>query len=265
MEGSRVDLSQEIADGSQECLLFGFDVEKAGKLMHHSLMAVGITVLSLDRAEIVASDTWCVGPPDDQCWEPRCIAEFWKNQIHVLNRIRANGMPKHCVLDHVYQFLSKWELKVKPSTESWQGGVVLVSDAPSYDESMLNHEFQNGRDPALKDHTLHYTLPQHGAPSKWRSVEDCCERAAALGMQRAFLDKFFEQHGIKHDHWPSNDAAKHAWTHAICYAMTEWLEEGKDREKSRTSQLNEFKSLMEAQDGKKFICEYALKHYRRNA
>jgi hypothetical protein len=252
-----------IADGSEECLLFGVDVEKAGKLLTHSLMAVGFAVLSLSKGDIVASNTWCVGPPDDSNWEPRCIAEFWKDNIHVLNRIRAQGMPKQRVLQSVAEFLTTWEAKVKPSSSpGWQGGVVLVSDAPSFDESILNFEFQSLEDPVLENHTLHYTMPTPSRPSKWRSVEDCSERVAALGLPRTFFEKFFEQHNVVHDHWPTNDATKHAWTHAICYAVIQWLHEYADVNTSRNNLLAAFKGHMDApNDGKRFICDLALKHH----
>lgn len=253
------------APADEECLFFGIDVEKAGKLLNHSLMAVGVAVLSLKQGDIVASDTWCIGPPDDGNWEPRCITEFWKDQMHVLNRIRANGVPKKMALKGLASFLRTWEAKVTPSRSlGWQGGTILVSDAPSYDESVLNYEFQTSSIEELSRHSLHYTFPRDtGEPSKWRDVEDCSERLAALCLPKGFVDVFYANHGIVLDHWPSNDATKHAWAHAICYAVTQWLQENGNACVSRNTLLDEFKMRMDDKgSGKRFICYLALKLYR---
>lgn len=258
-------MSEVAAPEEEECLFFGIDVEKAGRLLSHSLLAVGAAVLSLKRAEILASDVWCIGPPDDGNWEPRCIAEFWKDQVHVLNKIRANGMPKKMALRGLAQFLRAWEAKVTPSNSpGWQGGTILVSDAPSYDESVLNYEFQTSSMEGLSDHTLHWTFPRDfRTPSKWRDVEDCSERVAALCLPKGFFDVFYANNGIVHDHWPSNDAIKHAWTHALCYAATQWLQDNCDNDCSRNKLISEFKSHMDVKEtGKRFVCDLALKRYR---
>lgn len=248
----------------EECLLFGVDVEKAGRNFEHSLLAIGAVVLSLKQADIVGSGTWCIGPPDDDNWEQRCIDEFWRHNTMVRERIRKQGTPKSVALQSFGRFLQIWEAKVKPSSSpGWQGGTILVSDAPSFDGSMLDYEFQLSKNPVLNEAPIHYTRRSETRTTKWRDFEDCSERAAALGLDKAFFGKFFLNHGIAHTHWPSDDAAHHAWKQAICYAVTEFLRLNAESNVSRKEQLESFMVRMDDHDtGKRFVCDLALDHFR---
>lgn len=265
IKGNDFDLSASIPDGTERCLITGIDIEKSGRHFTHTLLAIGVATISLSRADVVALRTWCVADPESSVWELRCITEFWSKNVAVLERIKRESLPKAIGLTLFKEYLCRWEAKLEPSkSPTWNPGAILVSDEPTFDTSALDYEMALSKDPDLHGAPLHYTRRTEKHDHQWRTVGDCSERAAALGLTEPFLATFFEHHNVKHDHWPSNDAKKHAWTQVICYAATEYLHRHEDDMTSRRRLLDTFKTCIDdKENGKRFVCNLALEYWKR--
>ncbi len=186
------------------------DIEMRGKDMElHPVTAIGLYVAPIDRATSLQTmelkRRWALLPLPGQVDEEECISNFWAKFPAVDDWIKANARDAALVMaefrDQLGDLVSKLGAR----------NLVFLTDCPDTDLARL--DWLGKRTNTLKEPVRYIEMGVR------HSQADPSERLEQLGpgAEARFDAWMTEQHpGIKHTHFPDEDAEHSYWQMQYC-------------------------------------------------
>lgn len=128
---SSSDPSSSQSQRKRERVIFAIDVEARGQnMIKHGLNAIGYCVGRADRFEIMETGRFCLKPLPGQCYEPRCMDQFWSKYPDAKKKIEEEAVP---VEDAI------WAFREKIASLEALYDVSIVSDFAGFDFAAINY------------------------------------------------------------------------------------------------------------------------------
>jgi hypothetical protein len=188
-----------------------FDIETAGKDLHHSFLAVGMCYGDFEKG-VICDEVLAVNDGKGINFEPRCLYEFWSKHLDVLKALEKAGKPIDLQMDRLRDWLSWFDNEYKDYN------VKILSDNPAFDIARLDHHFVR----ESRGHSVRYSRS-----GIYRSIEDPSERLEALLLTETANKIIPDLIPNYVPHNPSSDAQYIFWQHVIASAATNMLRDGK--------------------------------------
>ena len=171
-------------------MIVAVDIETSGpSVLRNGILAIGFCLGDM-KGSVIQKKRIHVALDDHHTFDERCLTDFWDKPANkkVLETIQVNTSPPAKAIREFVQAIDTFD-------EHYQ--VSLVSDNPTFDFYFLNYYL----DYYLKRKPLNYMFGEI-----YRSLIDSksfLRRYLGCNYRKSMQLKF---HGVKHDHFPENDA-----------------------------------------------------------
>ncbi len=170
-----------------------FDIESAGANFENPILQVGVAWGS--DSDNIQTRSWCFDHPDGP-FEKRCVDEFWVHHKDILERIQKEAKASGRTVDEQWKNFATFMDDLYKTHK-----LVLVSDNPAYDISMIDYELRSRK---LKSSGLRFS--PYPKPNTYLPVHDPTERIKGLDNDKANVIREAVNKIAKHTHWAADDA-----------------------------------------------------------
>jgi hypothetical protein len=182
--------------------IFALDIEARGQgVMSHGIVSIGVCIGHPYQNRVLYKNRFDMLPLKNQTMEPRCMNEFWINNMDKLNKMQVHAKPARDQMRRFRALLDKWH-----KTHD----LYIIADNPGFDFGFVNTYLDFIGEP-----TLNYKKRPDGSV-QYQSTHDSDSYARGFfGMQydkpwvsnkNVIRALKLELDADDHDHMPENDA-----------------------------------------------------------